>query len=152
MTVLDSADLVLVGAVALAHAGQMALTASRVGDLRRKHKIAPPSTEGPPEFVRALRAQQNSLEFGVAFEIVLWVAGIFGHPVPASALGAVYVYSRHNYINGYIEDAEKRIKPFWMGIRSLKGLSFLALAGLVNVSLKHYASIDVINIAKQRLF
>lgn len=28
--------------------------------------------------------------------------------VPAAVLGAVYVYSRGQYIYGYIEDAEKR--------------------------------------------
>ncbi|XP_060592933.1 microsomal glutathione S-transferase 2-like [Ruditapes philippinarum] len=146
------ADQILTGVVACWHAKQLGGAAAKIGDLRRKHEIAPPRTDGPDEFIRALRAQQNCLEFGVTFEIVLWLAGIFGHQVPAAVLGAIFVYSREQYFNGYIQDAEKRIKPFWMGIRALKGLFAVAILGLVNTALVHYAGINVPNMIKDKLF
>ncbi|XP_045206622.2 microsomal glutathione S-transferase 2-like [Mercenaria mercenaria] len=153
MTVISVVDQILTGTVAVLHARQLGQTSAKVGALRRKHKIAPPRTDGPDEFIRALRAQQNSLEFGVTFEIVLWLAGIFGHQVPASIFGAMYIYSREQYINGYIEDAEKRIKPFWMGIWALKGLiAAVAILGLTNTALTHYAGINLPNMLKEKLF
>lgn len=152
MSSLQTRDLLWIGAVATAHAGQMTYVARQVGNFRRKHKIAPPRTDGPPEFIRALRAQQNSLEFGVCFQIVLWSAGIFSHQVPAALLGCVYVISRHKYYHGYVEDAEKRVGPFWAGARALQGLLALTTAGLVNLALKEYANVDLVSMLRDRFF
>ncbi|KAL4238787.1 hypothetical protein ACF0H5_003494 [Mactra antiquata] len=128
------------------------MMAKKIGDLRRKHKIAPPETTGPPEFIRAMRAQQNGLEFGIPFQVVLWSAGIFAHQVPAAILGSLYVFSRRRYNNGYIQDADKRVGPFWMGVRCLQGLVAVALGGIINTALSQYAGLDMFQIVRQKLF
>uniref|UniRef100_A0A8C5PX57 Uncharacterized protein n=1 Tax=Leptobrachium leishanense TaxID=445787 RepID=A0A8C5PX57_9ANUR len=46
---------------------------------RRKYKISPPTTSGPPEFERVFRAQINCSEYFPMFLAVLWMAGIFFH-------------------------------------------------------------------------
>ncbi|XP_060592930.1 microsomal glutathione S-transferase 2-like [Ruditapes philippinarum] len=149
---MEKEDLVLVGFVAAAHAWQLGMAATEVAVLRRKHKISPPTTDGPPDFIRALRAQQNGLEFGVMFEAILWTAGIFGHQIPAAVLGTYYLLARHFYVKGYIQDAEKRKKPFYHSVHALKGLFALTLLGIGNVCLKQFADVDVVPMIKDRFF
>lgn len=145
-------DFAVVGLVSIAHAWQLGMAATEVVKLRQKHKISPPATNGPPDLVRALRAQQNGLEFGVIFEIVLWTAGIFGHPVLAAGFGCYYLVARHYYVKEYIKDADRRIKPFYHSIRAAKGLFALALLGIGNIYLKRYAGVDVVPMLKDRFY
>ncbi|XP_045203555.2 microsomal glutathione S-transferase 2-like [Mercenaria mercenaria] len=149
---MEKEDLVLVGFVAAAHAWQLGAAATEVAVLRRKHKISPPITDGPPDFIRALRAQQNGLEFGVMFEVILWTAGIFGHQVPAAALGCYYLVARHFYVKGYIQDAEKRKAPFYHSVRAVKGLLAVSLLGMGNIVLRNYANVDVVSMLKVKFF
>ncbi|WAQ99145.1 MGST2-like protein [Mya arenaria] len=84
------------------------------------------------------------LEFAIPFQVVLWTAGVFANQVPAAILGTIYLYARRNYIKGYIEAADKRIKPFWQSIRALQGLVIVGVAGIVNTGLREYAGIDLV--------
>ncbi|KAL4230689.1 MAPEG [Mactra antiquata] len=149
---MEKGDLVLVAAVAVAHAWQQGMAATEVAILRRKHEIKPPVTDGPPDFIRALRAQQNCLEFGLPFQIILWTSGIFGHQVPSAVLGCYYLISRHKYIKGYIKSPDDRLQPFYHSIRALKGLIAISALGIGNVLLKQYAGVDVWSLIKQQVF
>lgn len=128
------------------------MAAQIVGNLRKKHKITPPEMNGPPDFLRAIRAQQNCIEFSVTFQILLWTAGIFCHQVPAAILGLGYIYARHRYVRGYIQDASLRVKPFWMSVRALQGLCLVAISGILNILLQHYTGVDIVKAAIQRIF
>lgn len=50
-------DIVWLGVVTMLAAYQLGTFASRVGKCRTKHKIEPPSIDGPPDFQRIFRAQ-----------------------------------------------------------------------------------------------
>ncbi|KAH3841840.1 microsomal glutathione S-transferase 2-like isoform X2 [Dreissena polymorpha] len=152
MSSLELKDFVWVGVIAVGHAFQLGHAATEVAVLRRKYKINPPTMDGPPDFLRAVRAQQNCLEFSVPFEIVLWTSAAFCHQAPTAMLGMVYLYARQRYIKGYIEAAEKRVPPFWLSIRALQGLSVLSITGLINVVLREYAGVNLVAMARERIF
>ncbi|KAH3841842.1 microsomal glutathione S-transferase 2-like [Dreissena polymorpha] len=152
MASLELRDLIWVGIVAVGHAFQLEQAAAIVGSLRRKNGIPPPTMDGPPEFIRALRAQQNNLEFSVTFEIALWTSGVFCHQAPAAMLGVLYLYARHKYTKGYIEDAPKRVPPFWLSMYALRGLAGLSIAGLIHAGLREYAGVNLVTMARERIF
>uniref|UniRef100_A0A8C5PY43 Leukotriene C4 synthase n=1 Tax=Leptobrachium leishanense TaxID=445787 RepID=A0A8C5PY43_9ANUR len=71
--------IVLLGVVTLLGVLEQAYFALQVIAARRKYKISPPTTSGPPEFERVFRAQINCSEYFPMFLAVLWMAGIFFH-------------------------------------------------------------------------
>uniref|UniRef100_F7EVP5 Leukotriene C4 synthase n=1 Tax=Monodelphis domestica TaxID=13616 RepID=F7EVP5_MONDO len=107
---------------------------------RRKFKVSPPATSGPPEFERVFRAQANCTEYFPLFLAVLWVAGIFFHQGVAAACGLLYLGARYRYFHGYAGSAQGRLAPLYFGARVLwllVGLSALGLAfHFLPVSLK----------------
>ncbi len=98
-----------------------------VGKARGKHQVHAPATVGPPEFERAFRAHQNTLEQTLTFLPVLWLASIYSHELTAAVLGYVWVLARVAYLFGYLQDAKKRGLGFMV--------SFLAFIGLLGMSL-----------------
>lgn len=88
----------------------------RVGSARSKHGIAPPRTDGPEEFVRVFRAQQNTLEQIVLFLPSMWLFALFISPVWAAVLGGIWLLARVMYVLGYSKAAEKRMAPFLFGL------------------------------------
>ncbi len=97
-----------------------------VAKARGKHQIHAPATVGPPEFERAFRAHQNTLEQTLTFLPVLWLATIYSHEQTAAILGAVWLLARIAYLFGYLKDAKKRSTGFLV--------SFLAFLGLLGMS------------------
>jgi glutathione S-transferase len=93
-----------------------------VGRARAKSGIKPPAMTGDPDFERAVRVQQNTLEQIVLFLPMLWVFATVLNPLYAAVLGAVWVVGRILYAWGYYQAAEKR------------GLGF-AIAGLASMVL-----------------
>ncbi|NWH75979.1 LTC4S synthase, partial [Piaya cayana] len=98
---------------------------------RRKYKISPPETRGPPEFERIFRAQANCSEYFPIFISLLWVAGIFFHQGVAAGCGLLYLYTRYKYFQGYAAAAEGRLAPLYASARLLWLLLGLAVAGLL---------------------
>ena len=94
-----------------------------VGRLRVKYGIKPPQMSGDPNFERALRVQQNTLEQIVIFLPALWIFAQFVQPIAAAILGTIWVVGRILYAWGYYQAAEKRGPGF--------GISFLATAILL---------------------
>ncbi|KAM6474592.1 leukotriene C4 synthase isoform 2-T2 [Liasis olivaceus] len=67
---------------------EQAYFAIQVIAFRRKFKVSPPITSGPPEFERIFRAQVNCSEYFPIFLSLLWVAGIFSHQGWAPCISA----------------------------------------------------------------
>ena len=97
-----------------------------VGKARGKHQVHAPVTVGPPEFERAFRAHQNTLEQTLTFLPVLWLATIYSHEQTAAILGAVWLLARFVYLFGYLKEASKRSTGFL--------ISFVAFIGLLGMS------------------
>jgi glutathione S-transferase len=94
-----------------------------VGRSRVKFGIKAPQMTGNPDFERAVRVQQNTLEQIVIFLPALWIFAQFVQPIAAAILGSIWVIGRILYAWGYYQAAEKRGPGF--------GIAFLATAILL---------------------
>lgn len=102
----------------------------QVGRARMKYKILPPHINGPEEFLRVLRAQQNTAENLVLFIPLLWLcAGITGDAYAAAA-GGIWPIGRLLYVLGYYAEAQKRFHGFFLNIASYLLLLAGCLIGL----------------------
>ena len=101
-----------------------------VGRARVKSGIKPPQMSGDPEFERAVRVQQNTLEQLVLFLPALWIFAIVVSPLYSAGLGGVWLVGRVLYAWGYYQAAEKRGPGF--GISSLAAI-VLILGSLISV-------------------
>ncbi|XP_074865396.1 leukotriene C4 synthase-like isoform X2 [Carettochelys insculpta] len=94
-------QIALLAAVTVLGVLEQAYFALQVIYARRKYKVAPPGTAGPPEFERIFRAQANCSEYFPIFVSVLWVAGVFFQQAVAAVCGLLYLYARYQYFQGY---------------------------------------------------
>ena len=104
-----------------------------VGRARVKSGIKPPQMSGDPDFERAVRVQQNTLEQLVLFLPALWIFAIVVNPIYSAGLGAVWLVGRVLYAWGYYQAAEKRGPGF--GVSSLAAI-VLILGSLIGVVLQ----------------
>ena len=102
----------------------------RVGQARQKHDVKAPAIQGHPDFERAFRVQQNTLEWLVIYLPSLFLFSTFIHDYIAAALGVVWIVGRYVYMEGYMEAAEKRSAGF--GIQALATLALL-LGSLIGI-------------------
>ncbi|MGK7938556.1 MAG: MAPEG family protein [Crocosphaera sp.] len=107
-----------------------------VGRTRAKYKVIPPATTGDPNFERALRVQQNTLEQMVFFLPLLWLFCFYINPIWGAGIGTFWVIGRILYAVGYYQAAENRTLGF--GISSLSSLTLLvgSLVGIILVFTK----------------
>ncbi|XP_062979385.1 leukotriene C4 synthase [Elgaria multicarinata webbii] len=110
---------------------EQAYFAMQVIYFRRKCKVSPPITSGPPEFERIFRAQANCSEYFPIFLSLLWVAGVFSHQVLAASCGLVYLYARYRYFSGYTRCAQERLGPMYFSAGVLCFLIGLSVVGLI---------------------
>ncbi len=112
------------------------LITMNVGRTRFKYKIMPPATSGDPNFERALRVQQNTLEQMILFLPLLWLFCFYINPIWGSGIGAFWIIGRILYALGYYQAAEKRMIGF--AISSLSSLALLigSLVGMILVLIK----------------
>ncbi len=106
-----------------------------VGRARVKYKVMPPQTSGNPDFERALRVQQNTVEQIIPFLPGLWICAIFTSPVVASALGGVWILGRILYAWGYYQAAEKRGPGFGVTMLGNVGLFIGSIYGVIKILL-----------------
>lgn len=78
------------------------------GVARVRFKVPAPSHDGPEDYVRRVRAHQNTLEHLALFLPGMWLFAIVVSPVWAAALGAIWPPARLAYAMGYHRAAEKR--------------------------------------------
>ena len=77
-----------------------------VGNARRKFKVDPPSTAGPPEFQRAFRAHNNNAEQYPQFLAIMWVTAVFVDGLFAGSIGLFWITMRHLYVSRYHRTSE----------------------------------------------
>ncbi|MEM8778231.1 MAG: MAPEG family protein [Cyanobacteria bacterium P01_G01_bin.49] len=94
-----------------------------VGSARFKYKVPPPATTGDPNFERALRVQQNTLEQMIFFLPLLWLFCFYLNPIWGAGIGGFWIIDRILYAWGYYQAAEKRTIGF--AISSLSSLVLL---------------------------
>ena len=102
-----------------------------VGRARGIHKIEPPAITGHPDFERAFRAHQNTLEQTVMFLPLLWLATLYSNERYAAYLGYAWVLGRLWYVFGYIAEAGKRSSGFLIGLIATTGLLLMSLWGVI---------------------
>ncbi|NES71181.1 MAG: MAPEG family protein [Okeania sp. SIO2D1] len=112
-----------------------------VGRARAKYNITPPQMTGEPNFERALRVQQNTVEQIILFLPSLWLFSLFISPLWGAGIGTVWVVGRILFAWGYYQAAEKRALGF--GISSLAIIALLigALVGILLPLWKNLSSL-----------
>lgn len=103
---------------------------SLVSLARGRHKVSAPAVVGHPDFERAFRAHQNTLEQTMMFLPTFWIATIHGNPTVAMWLGYAWLAGRSWYLLGYVRAANKRGSGFMIGALAWMGLLIVALWGL----------------------
>ena len=107
------------------------VTAGNVGRLRAKHGILAPCCTGHPEFERAFRVQQNTLEQLAPFLPMVYFFGQLVSPVGAALLGALWIASRILYMRSYMADPLKRGPGMIMTVLTLVALTLGVVAAAV---------------------
>ena len=88
-----------------------------------------PATSGAPEFERAFRIQQNTLEQMMLFLPSLWLFAALVSDSWAGVAGLAWVIGRILYALGYARAAEKRSAGFGVAILANLVLLIGALVG-----------------------
>jgi glutathione S-transferase len=101
------------------------------GRMRHRFDVKAPSVTGPPEFERALRVQQNTLEQIVWFLPSLWLFVLLVSPVWGGAIGLVWVVGRVIYAISYQRDPETRGPGFLIAMAGSATLLIGALVGAI---------------------
>ncbi|MES2069393.1 MAG: MAPEG family protein [Pseudomonadota bacterium] len=106
-------------------------TIYKVAVARGKYKVHAPSVDGPPEFMRAMRVQLNTVEQIILFLPALWMCGYLLGDRWAGLGGAVWVLGRVLYALGYYRDARKRSIGFTVTLLASLGLLAGTAIGLL---------------------
>jgi glutathione S-transferase len=96
---------------------------------RIKHGVVAPATTGHPEFERAFRIHQNTLEQLVVFVPALWLFGIYVHELTGAAIGLLFPLGRYVYRQSYVSDPSRRAAGFAIGAGAIAILITGALIG-----------------------
>jgi glutathione S-transferase len=103
----------------------------RTGRLRARFAIKAPAVSGAPEFERAFRIQQNTLEQLVWFVPALWLFALYVSPLWGGIVGLVWIAGRAYYAISYYRDPETRGPGFLIGFGSAAVLLVGALIGII---------------------
>jgi glutathione S-transferase len=101
-----------------------------VGRARDKYQIKAPAISGNPDFERAFRAHQNTLEQTIIFLPVLWLATLYSNEQIAAYAGYAWLISRLWFIFAYIKAASKRGAAFSVGLLAFVVLLAMSLWGI----------------------
>lgn len=105
--------------------------AVKVGQQRVKQGVNAPATSGHPDFDRAFRVHQNTLEQLIIVIPSLWVFAVYWPPELAAGLGAFFIIGRQVYRGAYIGDPAKRSAGFGIGALATGILLIGSLVGAV---------------------
>ncbi len=83
-------------------------TLFKAGMARGRFEVQAPSHDGPEEYVRHVRAHQNTLEHLALFLPGLWLFALAVDPLWATGIGAIWPVGRLMYAIGYYKAPEKR--------------------------------------------
>jgi uncharacterized MAPEG superfamily protein len=79
-----------------------------VGRARGRYGVKAPATTGHPQFERAYRVHQNTLEALIVFVPAVWIYGLYVSAKWGAAIGLLFIVARAIYAVGYLRDPEKR--------------------------------------------
>ena len=120
---------VTLGAVALFFA-----ITFRVGYLRGKYGIIPPSNDGPVDFLRARGVQGNTLEHLMIFLPSLWIFALAMSERFAVLLGVIWIAARAVYAFVYYRDPTKRLPHFMVALMASLALLIGGVVGLLAIA------------------
>lgn len=103
----------------------------QVGKAREKTGASAPAMSGPPEFERAFRVHQNTVEQLIIFLPALWMFARYVRPDVAAGLGIIFVVARQIYRGAYMADPGKRTLGFASGALAMMILLIGAIGGAV---------------------
>ncbi|MEM7018631.1 MAG: MAPEG family protein [Pseudomonadota bacterium] len=103
------------------------------GMARGKYDVAAPSHDGPEEYIRYVRAHQNTLEHLVLFLPGLWLFSIAVDPLWAAGIGAFWPIGRLLYALGYYQASEKRLIGLYI---SMPPIYILVLGSIIGFVMK----------------
>ena len=83
-------------------------TLFKAGMARGRFKVPAPSHDGPEEYLRYVRAHQNTLEHLALFLPGIWLFSFAVSPLWATAIGMLWPIGRLGYALGYYKSAEAR--------------------------------------------
>jgi glutathione S-transferase len=107
--------------------------AVQVGQQRVRHGVKAPATSGPPEFERAFRIHENTVEQLIIFLPSLWLFATYWRADVAAAIGLLFLIGRQVYRGAYMKDPDTRSAGF--GIGALATV-ILMLGGLVGAIMR----------------
>ncbi|MEX2496743.1 MAG: MAPEG family protein [Woeseia sp.] len=85
---------------------------------RIKHSVRAPAMTGHPEFERAYRVHQNTLEQIVVFVPALWMFAVYVHALTGAIIGLLFPLGRYIYGKSYMNDPSRRAAGFTIGAAS----------------------------------
>jgi glutathione S-transferase len=106
-------------------------TGKLVARARSKFGVIAPATTGNPDFERAFRVQQNTLEWMPIFLPLLWFFVLYVNDWGAALLGLVWIVGRILYIRGYSHAADKRHIGYGIQAFACGALLIGTFAGIV---------------------
>jgi len=83
-------------------------TLFKAGMARGRFKVPAPSHDGPEEYVRYVRAHQNTLEHLALFLPGIWLFALAVSPLWAAGIGMLWPIGRLGYALGYYKSADAR--------------------------------------------
>ncbi len=106
-------------------------TLFKAGMARGRFNVPAPSHEGPEDYVRHVRAHQNTLEHLVLFLPGLWLFSLAVSPVWAAAIGSVWPIGRLWYALGYYRAAEQRSLGLYLSMPPIYIFVLGSLVGFI---------------------
>ncbi len=106
-------------------------TILRVGRARGQFGVPAPAMDGPPDFLRVMRVQANTVEQLVAFLPALWLFAIAWGDLPAAILGGLWSVGRVLYAIGYYKAPDARSAGFAISAFTTVALLVGTFAGAV---------------------
>lgn len=107
--------------------------AFQVGSARVKSGVKAPDCTGAPEFERANRVHQNTVEQYVLVIPAMWIFGFYVHELIAAGFGLVFIVARLIYRGAYLKDPAGRSAGFGIGALAF---AVLAIGGLIGAAMK----------------
>jgi len=101
------------------------------GRARGRYGVEAPAVTGAPEFERALRVQQNTIEQLIWFLPALWLFAFYVSPLWGSLIGLVWIAGRIYYAVSYYRDPATREPGFIIGFVASGVLLIGALIGIL---------------------
>lgn len=111
-------------------------TLFKAGMARGRFNVPAPSHDGPEDYVRHVRAHQNTLEHLVLFLPGLWLFAFAVDPIWAAAIGVLWPVGRLWYALGYYKSADQRRLGLYL---SMPPIYIFVLGSLIGFALKLFA-------------